>query len=361
METRRTLLKSMAAAAAMGTLSPWMTYGDQPRERIPVRVGGRRVKVVDVHAHCSLDGTDALLRGTPLAGRGLPDGQLRNGLDAQRIADMDRMSVDVQVVSVNPFWYDADPNTAAQLIDFQNAKLAEICLAYPGRFAAFATVALQHPDLAALQLQAAVTRYNMRGAAIGCSVEGEELSSPRFDPFWKKAQELEALIFIHPQQSATATGIAKRVQGNGVLGNVIGNPLETTIALSHMIFEGTLDRFPELRICAAHGGGFLPSYAHRMDHGCLVFPAQCNKQGPGPKKQPSEYLRQIYFDSLVFTPEALRHLVAEWGPERFMLGTDYPYPWVTAPVDHVLQTPQLKNTDRAAILGDTACKLLGIV
>jgi aminocarboxymuconate-semialdehyde decarboxylase len=153
------------------------------------------------------------------------------------------------------------------------------------------------------------------------------------------------------------TGIWNRVQGNGVLGNVIGNPLETTIFLSHMIMEGALDRFPNLKICAAHGGGYLPSYADRLDHGCVTFPEQCNRSL---KKKPTEYLKQIYVDSLVFSPEALRHLVAVVGADHIGLGTDYPYPWTNTPVDHVMATPGLSDADRAAILGGTMSKLLHI-
>ena len=139
--------------------------------------------------------------------------------------------------------------------------------------------------------------------------------------------------------------------------NVIGNPLDTTIALSHLIFDGTLDRFPALKICAAHGGGYLPSYAARSDHGCLTFPNSCNKTL---KKHPSEYLKQLYFDSLVFTPEGLRHLVAEVGASQIVLGTDYPYPWMSTAVEHVLATPGLSDADREAILGGNAAKLLKI-
>ena len=141
-----------------------------------------------------------------------------------------------------------------------------------------------------------------------------------------------------------------------MLDNVIGNPLETTIALSHLIFEGTLDRFPRLTILAAHGGGYLPSYAARSDHGCLTFPSRCTPIA----KKPTEYLKQLYFDSLVFTPEALRHLVAETGVSQVVLGTDYPYPWTRTAVDHVLSTPELSDEDRIAILGGTAARLLGI-
>jgi aminocarboxymuconate-semialdehyde decarboxylase len=266
---------------------------------------------------------------------------------------MDEQGIDVQAVSINPSWYGVDENLARRIIAIQNEELARLHADYPERFVGLASVALQHPQLAAEQLEEAVKTFGMRGVAIGGSVEGEELASPRFDPFWAKAQALGALVFIHPQN--TPGRPTARLQGNGVLNNVIGNPLETTIALSHLIFEGTLDRFPELRICAAHGGGYLPSYSARSDHGCLVFPEQCTKTL---KLRPSEYLKRLYFDSLVFTPEALRHLVAESGPGQIVLGTDYPFPWTRTAVDHVLATPELSDADRIAILGGTASTLL---
>jgi aminocarboxymuconate-semialdehyde decarboxylase len=202
-----------------------------------------------------------------------------------------------------------------------------------------------------------MTSMGFHGAAIGGSVAGLELSDPRFHPFWAKAEELGAVVFIHPQASTSAE-LNARLKGNGMLGNVIGNPLETTIALSHLIFEGTLDRFPRLKVCAAHGGGYLPSYMSRSDRGCLTFPAQCTAGVP--KLAPTEYVKRMYYDSLVFTPEALRHLVAEVGAGHVMLGTDYPYPWVSAPVDHVLDTPGLTDADREAILGGTARTLLNL-
>jgi aminocarboxymuconate-semialdehyde decarboxylase len=170
-----------------------------------------------------------------------------------------------------------------------------------------------------------------------------------------KAEALGALIFVHSQG---IPDLEKRLRGNGLLTNVIGNPIETTIALSHLIFEGTLDRFPGLKICAAYGGGYLPSYSARSDHRCVTSPDRC---APTPlKKRPMEYLRELYFDSLVFTPEALRHLVAECGASQIVMGTDYPYPWTSTAVDHILSTPTLNDAERAAILGDTAATLLGL-
>jgi hypothetical protein len=184
------------------------------------------------------------------------------------------------------------------VIRLQNEKLAAICAEHPDRFAAFASVALQFPEMAADQLEEGVKKHKLRGAAIGGHVNGDELSAPKFDPFWKKAEELGCLVFMHPQGIPE---LNERLEGKGGLTNVIGNPLETTIFLSHLIFDGTLDRFPGLKICASRGGGYLPSYSARSDYGCVRFPDTCKSL----KKHPTEYLRQIYVDSMVFTPEGL--------------------------------------------------------
>ena len=166
------------------------------------------------------------------------------------------------------------------------------------------------------------------------------------------------LVFMHPLGTRELEP-SGRLGGSGLLTNTIGNPLETTIALSHLIFEGTLDRFPGLKICAAHGGGFLPSYANRSDAVIRCFP---DRVGPLPKKNPTAYLRdgQLFFDTIVFTPEALRHLIAETGSGQIMIGTDYPFPWTSTEVDLVLNTPGLSDDERIAILGGTAARLLGI-
>jgi aminocarboxymuconate-semialdehyde decarboxylase len=211
------------------------------------------------------------------------------------------------------------------------------------------------------QLETAVKSLGLRGAAIGGSVNGIELSDTRFHPFWARSQELDVLVFIHPQPTGAPGALSARLKGNGYLGNVIGNPLETAIALSHLIFEGTLDKFPGLKICAAHGGGYLPSYSSRSDIGCLTRPDQCPGGSHGAiRKKPSEYLRQLYYDTMVFTPEDLRHLATVVGSSQLMIGTDFPYPWTTTAVDAVMNLPSFSDLDREAILGGTAAKLLRI-
>jgi len=318
--------------------------------RREVVVAGKRVKTVDVHAHCAVPSAMTLM------GRALETEALLMSNTAERIRAMDQQGIDVEALSINPYWYTAERDVAKELIRIQNETLAEICAAQPDRFVAFATIALQHPDLAAEQLQEGVKRYGLRGAGTGGSVNGLELSDPKFHPFWAKAEQLGVLVFIHPQGTAELEQTG-RLGGNGLLTNTIGNPLETTIALSHLIFEGTLDRFPGLKICAAHGGGYLPSYAARSDAVQTTFP---HRMTGTLKKKPTEYVRQLYFDSIVFTPEALRHLAAEAGPGQIVMGTDYPFPWTSTSVDHILATPGLSDADKIAMLGGTAMSLLGI-
>jgi aminocarboxymuconate-semialdehyde decarboxylase len=364
MATRRDFLQTTAGAlAGLVFVGCGLTAAPPARaqtRRREVVVNGKRVKTVDIHAHCAVPEALALMNAR-LAGPGL-----RTDLDmatevALRLKAMDEQGIDVEALSINPNWYKVDRDLAKQIIRIQNEKLAEACGKNPDRFVAFASVALQYPDLAAEQLEEGVKKYGLRGAAIGGNVAGLEISDPKFHPFWAKAEELGVLIFIHPQADGATTQLDHRFKGNGYLNNVIGNPLETTIALSHLIFEGTLDRFPGVKICAAHAGGFLPSYSGRSDHGCPTRPDLCPGGTHGTiKKTPTEYLKQMYYDTMVFNPEGVRHLVAEVGASRLVVGTDYPYPWTKTAIDLILQTPGLSDADKIAILGGTAAQLLGI-
>lgn len=357
MISRRGFLRH-AAAMSVVCVTCGMRHAVAQKRR-EVMVGGRRVRTVDVHAHCAVPDVLDVVKGTAM--EKLVLGQLKGRLGfpvgSERVADMNTDGIDVQALSINAFWYGADRDLARRIFDLQAAKLAEMCKVSTGRFVGYAPVALQFPEVAAEQLERGMKEFGFVGAGIAPTVAGDELAAAKFDPFWKKAEELQALVFIHPTTGGVdTTGISKRVKGPGVLGNVIGNPLETSIALAHLIFQGTLDKFPNLKICAAHGGGYLPSYAARMDHGCSVFPTQC--KGPTLKKKPSEYLKQLYFDTLVFTSEGLRHLVAEHGASQLVIGTDYAVPWVKGPVDHVLNTEGLTDEQRIAILGGNAARLM---
>jgi predicted TIM-barrel fold metal-dependent hydrolase len=359
MTTRRNFLKG-ATATAIVFCSCGMRDAAraQPRApRLPVKVNGKRVLTVDVHSHCYFheainlmgDGADKVL--PPV--KGVPEHFI---VIEQRLKEMDAMAIDMEVLSINPFWYGKERDIAAEIVKVQNEKLAELCASRPERFGAFASLTLQFPDLAVQQLETAIKKQGMRGAAIGGSVLGVDFADPKFHPVWAKAEELGAVLFIHPQSTPE---LAKRFKGNGWLSNTIGNPLDTTIALQHLIFEGTLDRFPGLKVLAAHGGGYLGSYAARSDHACFVSPQNCNPNITL-KKKPSEYLNQLYFDAMVFTPEGLRHLVAQVGASQVVLGTDHPIPWEEHPVDHVFATTTLTDKQRAAILGGNAARLFGI-
>ena len=360
MATRRAVLK---AAGATGVAFCSCCLLDAARAqgpasaRLPVTIAGKRVKTVDVHAHClfaetlALMGTDATALLPPT--KGVPEHFL--GVEG-RLKAMDDMAIDMEILSINPFWYGKDRDTAAKIVAIHNEKFAELCAAHPDRFGAFASLTMQYPDLAVQQLEDAVRKKGLRGAAIGASVLGDSFSNPRYHPVLAKAEELGAVLFIHPQGTPE---MAKRFAGNGWLANQVGYPLETTIALQHLIFEGTLDTYPGLKVLAAHGGGYLPSYAPRSDHACFVSPQNCNP-GITLKKTPTEYLNQMYYDSLVFTPEALRHLVAQVGASQIMLGTDHPIPWEEHPVDAVFATGSLSDDETAAILGGNAARLFGL-
>jgi aminocarboxymuconate-semialdehyde decarboxylase len=368
MLNRRGFLKDVAGATAgvfigrrgfVEAGSPSAQIGAPPGKRRELFIDGRRVKTVDAHAHCFVPEVWELVKDTRLAGvvKGNITGYMALG-NPQRLIDMDAQGIDYQAINVNAWGYSADRALARDLIKLQNEKLSDWCAKHPDRFVGMATVSLQYPDLAADQLDEAIRKLHLRGAAIGGSVEGQELSDRKFDPFWAKAEELGVLLFMHPQ-AAPGTTQNPRLQGKGGLGNTIGNPLETTVFLSHLIFEGTLDRFPGLKICAAHAGGYLASYSGRSD-------ALCGRgAGVGPdckalKKKPSEYFNdQIYIDSMIFHEEGLRHLIAEVGVRHMVYGTDYPFDW-PAGIDFILNASFLSTADKEAILGGNLIKLLRI-
>jgi predicted TIM-barrel fold metal-dependent hydrolase len=359
MTTRRNFLKGAAGIVFCSCGMLDAVHAQAGGRRLPVKVKGKRIKTIDVHSHCLFHESLALM-GDEASNvipktKGAQEHFIANAIE-NRLKGMDAMTIDMEVLSINPSWYRKDRDLAAQIVKINNEKLAEVCASRPDRFAAFASLSLQYPDLAVQQLETAVKKQGLKGAAIGGSVLGEDFSSERFHPVWAKAEELGAVLFIHPQSTPP---LAARFKGNGWLANTIGNPLDTTIALQHLIFEGTLDKYPGLKIIAAHGGGYLPSYAPRSDHACFVSPQNCNPDIKL-KKKPTEYLNQLYFDALVFTPEALRHLVAQVGASQIVLGTDHPIPWEEHPVDHVFATTTLSDKDKAAILGGNAARLFGM-
>ncbi len=347
MRNRREFLRHLAAVPA--ALVAARAAGQSSNSRREVRVGAKRVKVVDIHAHATLPEVADLVRDSPLARftlAALP-------LDDRRIQQMDQRGIDVQAVSVNVFWwYQADRDLATKIVLAQDEGLARGCAAHPDRFVALSSPALQFPYLAAEQLEHAVKQLGVRGASVGGHVNGEPLSSPKYDPFWAKVQELGVLVFMHPNNSENIVK-PDALQGAGDLGNVLGNPFETTLFFAHLIYDGTLDRFPGLKICGAHGAGYLASYFGRTDVACDVRPnAKCVN-----KKKPREYLRdQILADSMVFSAEGVRHLVAEMGASQVVYGTDMPYVWPDT-VDAILEA-DITDAQKEAILGGNMSRLL---
>jgi aminocarboxymuconate-semialdehyde decarboxylase len=379
MPTRREFLKNVSGTAAgilfagcccadsaMGFARSFQQSTALPagnRKRREVVVGGQRVPVVDIHAHVRVpEAWDLVKDRIGREGRAGDVAQanpeslanIHNDVE-KRIADLDEMGIDVQAVSINPFWYWADEDLARKIVRIQNEKIAELCSAHPKRFAGLGSVALQHPSLAAEQMEEGAKNFGMRGFAIGGSVNGDDLSAAKFHPFWAKAEELQTLIFIHPQAAGEPID-ERRLKGNGLLENVIGHPVETTLALTHLIQDGTLDLFPRLKICAAHGGGYLPSYSGRNDQCLIAFPNLCKPL----KKLPTDYLKQLYYDSVLFTPEDMRHLIAVVGASQVVVGTDYPTQWNRTPVDRIMAVPGLDDAQRTGIFGGTAAKLLKI-
>jgi aminocarboxymuconate-semialdehyde decarboxylase len=374
MSARRKFLKSFAGASAgicfMGCGLARVSGAASQSSRTPNRrinqVGGRRVRTIDIHAHCYVDLQD-LIQGHPeaLIPNGGPptfDGPFLSptkDVDA-RLRHMDEHGIDIQAVSLAPAYnYWADRDLATKIVSRQNEQIAALCAAHPDRFVGLGGLALQHPDLAVEQMEHGVKQLGFRGFEIGGSVNGDELANAKFNPVWAKAEDLGVLFLLHP---ATFVEGLKRFQGNGFLPNVVGNPLETTVAFSHLIFEGTLDRYPGLKICGSHGGGYLPSYGGRADH-CAELSNRCKPV----KKHPSEYFKsQLYCDSIVFTSEGLRHLIAEVGASQVLFGTDFPFD-VADPfmgelreADFILGAPGLSEADQRVILGETAAKLLGV-
>jgi aminocarboxymuconate-semialdehyde decarboxylase len=357
MRTRRDFFR-LAAGAAAGSVAAGLRVRTATAEqtavaRRRVTIGGRAVTVVDVHAHCVIPVTN-IVQGTPLEKSGGGSGSIILGPERLRV--MDAQGVDVQALSINGFWwYGAERGLAERIVRAQNEGLAGWVASHPDRFVAMASVSLQYPELAASQLEDGVKRLGLRGASIGGHVNGEDVSRPKFDPFWAKAAELGVLVFMHPGGAGNIVRDGAW-SGRGDLGNIIGNPLETTYFLSRLIFDGTFDKFPGLRVCAAHAGGYLPSYFGRTEAACVVRGnADCAN-----KKNPSEYLRsQILIDTMIFSPDGLRHLVAEMGVGQIVYGTDVPYNWPVT-IDLILDAPFLSDADKAAILGGTLRRLLRI-
>ena len=353
LKSRRRFIQQIAGGT-LGVLAlqpSRFALGQPARQR--VEIGGQRTTVVDIHAHCVFPELEPVIAGTNLGGIGFPGFVT---LGPERIDAMDARGIDIQALSVNAFWwYDADESLAGRIVETQDRQLAEWCDRYPDRFVALTSPALQFPELAAEQLEHAVRELGHRGASIGGHVHNEPPTDERYDPFWAKAEELGVPVFMHPNNAQNIVrdgGLA----GRGGLGNIVGNPLETTVFLTHMIFDGTLDKFPRLKICAAHGGGFLPSYLGRSDVACTIRPAaDCANS----RDVRDYFTDQILVDSMVFSDEGLRHLIAETGVSQVVYGSDMPYDWPDT-IDIIAGAAFLDDEEKRAILGGNLINLLSI-
>jgi aminocarboxymuconate-semialdehyde decarboxylase len=348
MSNRRAFLQAAGSAAfALGTFD---ALGQPAPKR--VTIGGRRASIVDVHAHCVFPEVSQRVPSIN-APRVAPPTLV---LGPERLAAMDEHGIDVQALSVNAYWwYSANRADASAVVATHDEGIAAWCKQHPTRFVGLSSVALQFPDLAAEQLEHAVKSLGARGASIGGHVDNEPPTTEKYDPFWAKAEELGVPVFMHPNN---ALNIARdgALDGRGGLGNIVGNPLETTVFLSRMIFDGTLDRFPRLTVCAAHGGGYITSYLGRSDAACIVRDdANCAN-----KRKPSAYFKdQIVVDSMVFSAEGLRHLVAETGVSQVVYGSDIPYFWPDT-IDIIAEASFLSDADKEAILGGNLRRMLRI-
>jgi aminocarboxymuconate-semialdehyde decarboxylase len=352
----------------------WNRYGPtaaRPQGAKPGRTARPQSVTIDIHSHIAIPQAAEFVKPhldpatIPLINFATPETKglnarqdsdrrgLMTGHD-QRLADLDAMGVDVQLVMCPPpqCYYTVPLEIAVKAARMINDGVAAYVAAKPDRFVALGTVPMPDGNEAANELMRCMTSLKFKGVQILTNVAGKELSNAAFAPFWQKAEELGAIVLIHPNGFTEARRFARFY-----FNNVIGNPLETTIALHYLIFDGVLERHPDLKIIAVHGGGFLGAYSGRIDH---AWGARGDAHGQLPKP-PSNYLKKIYFDTVVFTPEQLAALVATFGIDHVLMGTDYPYDMAEYdPLEHLATTTSLDAAGRAAIAGGNAKRLLEV-
>ena len=341
------------------------TCGD--RAPIPVAARGSHL-VVDIHCHLGIPAADAIVQANyPGPPPGINDftsakssevnraqfaqmGRTLNTLD-QRLVDMDRLGIDVQAISPSPgqYFYFTDPETGREAARTVNDGMAAAAAAHPDRLVGMGTAPLQNVEMAVSEMRRCVQELDLRGIEISSNVNGKDLHAEEFRPFFAAAEELGILLFLHPLGFTHAQRMSEYY-----FNNLIGNPLESTLAVGHLIFGGVLDRYPGLRICVAHGGGYMPAYWGRMDHGWRAR-GDCSEHC---RHEPSSYLRKMWFDTLVFDPDQLESLVRTHGADKLCLGSDYPFD-MSEP-DPVGFHGRLGEADRAKILGLNAADLLGL-
>jgi len=278
---------------------------------------------------------------------------LRIRATERRLEEMDAMGIDVQVVSPGPmqYFYWLDPELGREASRMVNDDLAEIATRRPDRIVAMGTVPLQETSLAVAELERCVRELGMRGVEISTNVNGAELSEPRLAPFFARAEELGVLLFIHPLGFTEGKRMARHFFINS-----IGNPIESTLAIAHLMHDGVLDRHPGLKICVAHGGGYIAQYIGRMDH---TYDHRTELHATM-KRKPSEYLKQLYFDTVLYDPAEIENLVRRWGADHVLMGTDWPYNMGERDPVGLLARCNLAPGEREKIAGRNAARLLGL-
>jgi aminocarboxymuconate-semialdehyde decarboxylase len=272
----------------------------------------------------------------------------------KRLVDLDAMGIDMQLIMPPPFqcYYTLPLDLAVKATRVVNEGIAEYVAGKRDRFVALGSVPLQDGAEAAKELEHGMRTLGFKGVEILTNVAGNELSDPAYAPFWKKAEELGALVLLHPNGFTEGRRLARHY-----FSNVIGNPFDTTLALHYLIFDGVLERHPNLKILAVHGGGYLPAYSGRIDH---AWGARSDSHA-GLPKPPTSYLKKIFFDSVVFTPHQLEALVKTFGADKIIMGTDYPYDMAEFdPIGHIGSVDSIDASAMAAIAGGNAKKLLGL-
>ncbi len=345
-------------------------YGATAARKASPEKGRVKTKTVDIHSHIAVPEAARFaqphltLTDIPMVRHSNDQTKSINGQQDKdrtvamtdmddRIAVLDAMRIDFQLVAPPPFqcYYTLRTEEAVKATKIVNEGIAAFVNKRPDRFAGLGTVTLQDGATAAEELSFCVNDLGLKGVQVLTNVNGNELSAPQYEPFWRKAEELGCLVMIHPNGFTEGRRFEEHY-----FSNVIGNPLETTVALHRLIFDGVLERLPNLKILAVHGGGFLPAYSGRIDH---AWGARQDSRA-GLPKPPTEYLKKVYFDSVVFTPHQLEYLVKLYGADKIVMGTDYPYDMADYdPVEHILSTP-LSDEERSKVAGLTALKLLGL-
>jgi aminocarboxymuconate-semialdehyde decarboxylase len=271
-----------------------------------------------------------------------------------RLAEMDKMRIDIQALSVAPpqYYYWADPELGQRLARMQNEHLAELVAGHPDRFVGLATVPLQDVAASVAELEYGVTELGFRGVEICTNVNGLDLDDRRFRPFFAKAAELDVVVLLHPHGFTQGDRLM-----DYYLSNVIGNPLDSTIALTRIIHGGVLEELPSLKLCVVHGGGYLPFYSSRMDHAYAERP----EGGHFISRPPSSYLSQVYVDSMVYDGTHLKFLIDQMGADHVVLGTDYPYDMGHYdPLGQLESVVGISDEQRDQVRSATAAKLLKI-